>query len=308
MNFRYLKLKLIALFVRIYGKERWIKRAYLNFFKKKLNLEQPVTFNEKLQWLKLNDKLIENTKFADKFFVREYIEDKIGSDHLIPIIKFISPNNLNKTEFVNLKNGCVIKATHGSGWVDIFREEDLKNVNWDSKLEEYRHWLSMNYYNYSFEPQYKKIEPSIIIEELLLIENTLPIDIKVHCFNGEPIFIHLATDREGKSARAFYDKNWIRLDFQWSPVDKKGKLKKGVSPDVEKPDNLDEILDIASKLSKDFIYVRVDLYNVGGKVYFGELTFHPGSGFDVFFPEEFDIFYGSLLDISNRSILKNNFY
>ena len=298
-----LKIKTISIIIIIYGKKRWIERAYKLFFKRNIVWNQPKTFNEKMQYFKLFDKKIEFTNYADKFLVRSYVKDVVGENILIPVLHCLSKQQVRDFDFSILQNSCVIKGTHGSGWVDIIRERNITDVDWKLKKEMYMSWMSMNYYNYSFEPQYKRLLPGLIIEELLLEQDALPADIKVHCFNGVPTFIHVATDREGESGRAFYDTEWKRMPFHWTPIDKKGKEKKVISQDLMRPSNLLEILEVSQKLSALFQYVRVDLYNVNNKIYFGELTFHPGSGFDVFIPSNFDIVFGDKLDINQRSII-----
>lgn len=304
MVWRFRRLKFLAFIMAVYGKERWIKKVSKQTFNKEFNHCNPETFNEKIQFLKLVDKQLEHTIFSDKFKVRNYVKEVIGEKYLIPVYAYLTAEEVKDYNFSSLQKSFAIKATHGSGWVDIIREKDLVKIDWEKKRKLYMTWLTMNYYNYSFEPQYKRLKPGLIIEHLLLEGNSLPEDIKIHCFEGVPKYIHVATGRESKSGRAFYDTEWNRLPFHWTPVDKDGFQQKLKSKDLLKPSNLNEILDVAKKLAQYFHYVRVDLYNVEGMIFFGELTFHPGSGFDVFFPNEYDSILGGYLDISERTILR----
>ena len=204
----------------------------------KLNLSFPKTFNEKIQYFKLHDSKISQSIYADKELVRLFVEEKLGPELLIPVIKVLNKSEVKKFDFSSLSVDCVLKATHGSGWVEVLRNVRLKNFDIIYLKKLLNLWLKFNYYYFSLEPQYQKLKPKIIIEKLMLEQGELPIDYKFHCFNGRVEFIHVATGREGDSGRGFYDSQWKELNFFWSPLSKNKKFKKKRSNNIKKPDNL----------------------------------------------------------------------
>jgi hypothetical protein len=303
--FLFCSIKLRILLIRfLYGKIKWTRRAFRKKFNFELNLDNPKTFSEKIQFLKLYDEKIQNTFYADKYLVRHFVSSVIGSNYLVPCIKYLSAKELDVFDFNSIQKDYVIKASHGSGWVEIVFYSQLKAEDILNLKRRLKKWLSINYYKFSFEPQYKNLMPGLIIEEMLLDDGKLPNDYKFHCFNGVVKFIHIAMNRgQDEEIRLFYTRDWEKLDFKWSPLDKRKKFKKSFLGTLSRPENLDDLLHIAEKLSEYFLYVRVDLYSIREKIYFGELTFHPGSGFDVFEPFDFDYYYGECLDVSSKSLL-----
>ena len=295
-------LKLFFLIMRAYylfhyfirSDEKAIIRRFKLVFGYMPDLSKPKTLNEKLQWLKLNERKDFHTIHADKFTVRKFIGDTFGEDLLIPLLykttnwRDINIENINKVP-------CVIKSNHDSGGVKIIR--DLKDINWNKIRTKCKYWLSLNYYYISRQWQYKNIKNRIImVEELLLTKKgKIPHDFKLHFINGVLNFIYVSYDREGVNDRCIYDCNWNRLNFMW--IEKENFRQNMNTSIVPKPASFDRMVEIGSKISKEYKYVRVDFYDVDGKLYFGEITHHHGGGFDLFFPENFDLIYGEKLSL-----------
>ncbi|MHA2685855.1 ATP-grasp fold amidoligase family protein [Vibrio harveyi] len=293
-TFHKIKYFVKCIAVNLSSDEELMKRQFKNYQDYSLDLESPKTLNQKLQWLKLNDRTPLHTICADKINVRSYIEKKLGSkENLIDLLKvYNSPFEITKESLPNSK--FVIKSSHYCG--DYFIVRDKNNLDLDEVKNKFIKTLNCNIYHHGREWQYKHVPRKIIAERLLEDERgRIPNDIKIHCFNGEPKFIYLSVDREGGNYRNIYDVNWNVLDFSWT---RKGKdiTKFNIKP-MSKPELLDEALSIARKLSSEFKYLRVDLYFVNGKIYIGELTFHQGSGYDRILPYEWDEKLGELLDL-----------
>ncbi|MBU2938625.1 glycosyl transferase [Lacinutrix sp. C3R15] len=250
------------------------------------NFENPKTFNEKLQWLKLNDRTPLHTICADKYKVREYVKEKIGEDYLIPLVletknvRDIVPENLPDYPFI-------IKTNHDSSGGIIVR--DKSKHNWINVQNTLAKFLNINYYYRYKEWQYKNIERRVVVEKLLMDENGgIPFDYKMHYFNGKLIFTQVDIDRQIDHRRNLYDANWNLLDIQW--IYKTGR-------DVEKPKLYDKMIALGETFAKDFCYIRVDFYHVNDKIYFGELTFHAESGCGAFTPGHYDTDFGELLKL-----------
>lgn len=250
-------------------------------FPKKLDLNNPTTFNEKIIWLKMNYHYPDAHTLADKVLVKEYVKKIIGDKYLIPNIAIY--NNVEQIDWKNLPSSYVLKANHGSGWNIICTNKSNLNVR-DAKRKLSK-WLRTNYYNIGKEYQYREIKPKILCETY--IENTSqnPLtDYKIFCFSGKPRFVQVDFDRFAKHTRSYYDINWELIPFTiLYPVSKKKLLK---------PESLDEMLAISEKLSQDMLFARIDLYYYKKQVYFGEITFHPEGGFGPFMPKEYDFILG----------------
>ncbi|WP_050660357.1 ATP-grasp fold amidoligase family protein [Gallaecimonas pentaromativorans] len=289
-----LKYLLKKIFFEMYPDSWSVKRQYRKFIGEPLDLKSPKGFNEKIQWLKLNDRHPIQTICADKLRVRDYVEDRLGSkNNIIPILRiFDSPHQLSLESLPEVP--FVIKTNHYCGDYEICR--DKNNIDIESLKIRYIKTLNCNIYHHGREWQYKNIDKKIIVEALLMDENgKIPSDIKIHCFDGIPKFIYVASDREGGNYRNIFDPSWKKLDFTWT---RKGKDTSRFNKfNIDKPDNLDEMLEIASKLSEGFKYVRVDIYASGRDIYVGELTFHQGSGYDEILPKFWDLELGSYIKI-----------
>ena len=267
-------------------KKQYIKDRWESTFNKKLNLENPTTFNEKIQWSKLyaNNNLAKLC--ADKIKVLDYVQDKIGSEYINEIIA-IYPNTKN-IDFSKLPQQFVLKANHDSGSVLIVK--DHNNVDFD-KLKCIERNLKINYGRFSKEWVYDDIKPQIIIEKFLESEDGKSLkDYKIFCFNGQPKIIQVDLERFEGHRRNLYDTNWDRLDLEIENPN--------ADYDVEKPELLNEMLEMTEILAKPFNHVRVDWYIHKDRLIFGEMTFFHGSGFQKFNSLEWEEKMGSWFEIS----------
>ncbi len=260
-----------------------------------LNISKPRSLNEKLQWLKLNDKRQILVQHADKLAVRDYVRNQFGEDYLIPLFNVFKSYKEIKIE--NLPDEpFIIKTTHDSGNFHIVK--DKFQANWNI-IKADMHWaLRRNYYWIDREWQYGEIEPKIIVEKLLQDEGKIPNDYKFNCFNGKVEFIYVSVDREGINKRNIYSRDWEPLLFTWAKKYKNHKELRG--PEIEPPLNFERMIEIAEKVAENYDYVRVDLYNINGHIYFGEITHCHGGGFDQIQPEDWDFRLGEKLKIGTR--------
>jgi len=274
-----------------------ISLRYKKNFGKSPNLANPKTLNEKIQWLKLNDRSPLHTQCADKYAVRDYVSSIIGNEYLVPLrfqtknVRDIIPENLPDTPFI-------IKTNHDSGGGIIVKE--TSTVNWKNVQEELAERLKCNYYKSSKEWQYKHIEPRIIVEDLLQDKTgSIPSDFKFHCFNGKVQMIQVDLGRGTQNHyRNWYSPDWKREPYKWSSPKGNGIYTDPSEEDVPKPKTLEKMIFLSEKLSEKFDYVRVDLYDVDGKIYFGELTFHHDGGFQPILPEKWDEILGQKLTLT----------
>ena len=271
----------------------YLKIRYKQISGKKLDFKNLQTLNEKIQWKKIYDKKPIYTICADKYAVRDLIKEKIGGKYLIPLL--FDTNHPEKIDFDKIPLPFIIKTNHGSGQNIIIKKQ--KEINKKEIIKQCKKWLKTNIYYLGKEWQYKNIPPKILIEKLLLEEKRqIPKDYKFHCFNGKVEFIAVDTDRFGDHKRSFFDVNWKLLPFIWAP-NENGRSKYKIKKDIKKPKNLKNMIKIAEKFSKGFDYIRVDLYSIRNRIYFGELTFHPGSGFESFFPQKYDRIFRDKLNL-----------
>ena len=259
-----------------------------------LNLKNPQTFNEKLQWLKLYDRKPEYTMMVDKYRVREYIAKTIGEEYLIPLLGvWEDPEDI---DFDALPDQFVLKPNHASGNVVICR--DKRNLCQKETRKLTKNWLKREYYWSSREWPYKNIKPKIIAEELIADQI---VDYKFYCFNGEPKCLYLSKGLEDHATASisFFDLELKRLPFYRSDF-------RPFTDEPEKPENFAQMIEIARKLSEGIAFVRVDLYSVAGKIYFSELTFYPCSGYMPFEPEEWDYKLGEWIELPkiNKAIFQ----
>jgi len=265
----------------------YLKLRYKYYTGKKLNLKNPQTFNEKLQWLKLYDRNPLYTKLVDKYEVRKYIAETIGKEYLIPLIGVY--NNVEEIDWESLPNQFVLKCTHGSGANIICSDKSKLDIE-DAK-KKLKKWMKKNWYWFGREWAYKNVRPRIVCEKYMVDESGTELkDYKIFCFNGEPKLIQVDYNRFSGHKRNLYDINWNYL-----PV----SIKYPSYPNIiiTKPKKLKEMLELARLLSKDYPHVRVDFYYVNNKIYFGEMTFYHGSGFEKFIPKEFEFKMGNLLKL-----------
>jgi len=273
-------------FFRLIPDKIFIKRMFKYHFGYDLDLDNPRTLNEKIQWLKLNDRTHLHTKCADKFAVREYVKEKIGEEYLIPLLYHtknpvdITPGNLPDPPFI-------IKTNHDCGGHIIVR--DKADIEWKSTQADLKKKLKRNYHYAYKEWQYKNIEPRILVEKLLTDENgDIPPTFMFHCFHGKLAIVQDFREEEGQKLTSTYDDDWNVVDCEW-------KFKNGSFVDM--PKGFYKMRSLAETLAKKFYYVRVDLYNIGSEIYFGELTFTPSGGFRPFITPEWDLKLGDRLNL-----------
>ncbi|MCW7553203.1 ATP-grasp fold amidoligase family protein [Endozoicomonas gorgoniicola] len=258
-----------------------------------LNLDNPKSYNEKIQWLKLNDRTPLHTICADKYKVRDFVKDRIGKEYLIPL--FLETKKIEDIKPENMPDEpIVIKTNHDSGTVFIIR--DKSNANWELIREKIKKALSNNYYGITKEWQYKDIEPRIIVEKLLTDDmGRIPSDVKIFCSDGEPKFMLLCLDRE--TGVKFVH---LTMDFEIMPFFSNGQSFDMNSLNITPPQNLDLMLDLAKRLSKGLKHARVDFFNINGQIYFGEITFHDSSGFMKIDPLDWDYKLGEFVNINHK--------
>lgn len=271
--------------------EKFLTKKYKSIYKRKLDLDNPLTFNEKLQWLKLYDRNPNYTVMVDKYKAREYIAEKIGEQYLIPLIGvWESPNEI---DFDSLPNQFAMKCNHNSG-VGMCICTDKSKLDIKKVKKGLARGLKQDYYLIGREWSYKDVPRKIVAEQFLKSDAGGLTDYKIHCFHGVPKFILVCRDRFAESGLTedFYTPEWDLM-----PV-KRPNISNAETP-LKKPEKLNEMLALASKLSENIPFLRVDLYCVDSKVYFSELTFFPASGFAPFEPEEWDKTFGDWLKLPN---------
>lgn len=280
----------------IFSDKVYLKRKFKFYHQSNLDWNNLNTLNEKIQWFKIFDKNPKYTMLSDKFKARRYFEENFGIEYVVPLV-FETSNykDLTPENFPNFP--VIVKANHDSGNYRIIKDKtkvDFKKLQTDA-----RSWLYFNYYWEDREWPYKNIKPRILVEKLLLTKTgNIPNDYKLNCFNGKLEFVYVSIDREGINKRNIYDKNWKPLNFTWSKrFCDHSKLR---GPEIEPPDSFSLMVEFAEKIAKDFQYVRVDFYDVDGKLYIGEITQFHGGGFDKMLPYEWDLKFGSMLKINGK--------
>lgn len=266
----------------------YLKIEYQLVMGKKLDLKKPQTFNEKLQWLKINDRKSQYTHFVDKFEVRKYIAEEIGEEYLIPLLGVY--DNFDEIDFEALPDQFVLKPTHTSG--NVYVCKDKSQINYDELKREIGSWLKRQYYWVHREWPYQNVKPRIICEKYMVDESSEGLkDYKFLCFNGEVKCSFICLNRHSKAGLSmdFYDMNWNILPFE-RRYPNSGTL-------IPKPITFDKMVNYAEKLSRGMFFVRVDFYEVDGKLYFGELTLYPGAGLEEFTPESYDELLGSWIKL-----------
>jgi hypothetical protein len=251
-----------------------------------LNLKCPSRFTEKIQWIKLYDRTELRKKAADRLRVRHYVSDRIGENHLVPLHTVF--DKLTPDIWESLPGQFVLKANHGCGMVQIVG--DKTDANYSGIEQIAKRWMATDYFTIGREWVYKGLKRTTLAEKLLLDENgQIPSDYKFFCFQGQVEIIQVDFNRFGNQKRNLYDRNFNRVEGQL--------LYPNFEDDVSKPEGLDRAVEIAEALSKEFSFIRVDLYIVNKHVYFGELTNYPGNGFIEFRPESLELRLGSLLQL-----------
>lgn len=253
------------------------------------------TYNEKIQWVKLFDNDPLKTTLSDKYLVRSWIENNIGEQYLIPLLGVW--DNFDEINFEKLPDKFVLKTNNGSGTNLIVK--DKNHIDKNEAKRKFDRWMKTNFAFFGFEMHYKDIEPKIIAEKYIEDINGELKDYKFLCFDGNVHFCWIDSNRFTDHRRNVYNLDWELQE--WT----QHKYKNTDHP-ISKPDNFDLMVDLARRLCQGFSHVRVDLYNVNGKVYFGEMTFTNGSGFEKINPYEYNLMLGELWKIQKvSSIVKN---
>ena len=267
----------------------YLKLKFRKEMGKRLNLKKPQTFNEKMQWLKLYDRKPIYTKMVDKYEAREYIKEKIGEEYLIPLIGVY--NKFEDIDFKKLPNQFVIKCTHDSGGLVVCR--DKIKLNLKKVKEKINNSLKRNYFYGGREWPYKNVKPRIIIEKYMEDAKSKElVDYKFFCFDGEPKFIYISEGLENHSTAKI---SFLDMDFKRAKFERSDYKPFDIIPD--KPKNFEKMKELTKILSKNITFLRVDLYEINGKIYFGELTFTPCGGYLPFKPKEYDKILGELIKL-----------
>lgn len=282
-----------AIWARVGGNvsdETYLRWRYRFIFGKKLNLENPKSFNEKINWLKIYNRNPLYPKLVDKSEVKKYVSERIGEEYVIPTYGVW--NSFDEIDFDRLPNQFVLKSTNGGGGSGVVICRDKKKLDKDVAKQRLKKSMHTNW-KFEREWVYRDVKPRIIAEKLLS-EVEPPFDLsdyKFFCFNGEPRFCQVIKNRRSDETVDFYDMDWKLLPFN-------GLLTfKHSSTPTERPQNIEEMKTICRKLSKEMPFVRVDLYCVNQRIYFGELTFYPAGGIGTFSPAEYNEKIGELLSL-----------
>lgn len=272
-------------------------KMYLQLFyfattRKFINFKNPKGFCEKIQWLKVNDRRPEYSQLVDKLAVRDHIAEVLGEEYLFPLLgKWESFQDI---DFDSLPEQFVIKCNHDSGSTKVIKNKSLLTDEEINEMKEfYSARLKQDFYYAGREYPYKGIKPYIIAEQLM-IDETAPEksieDYKFFCFNGEPKVMFIATDRATDCKFDFFDMNFNHLDLV--------NIHPNADKPIPKPEKFDEMKELAAKLSQGMRHVRIDLYELNGKIYFGEYTFFHGGGFQLCHPEKWERQLGDWIDIT----------
>ena len=276
-------------FYRYMPDSSYLKKEYYSRFQRKLSLTDPKSFNEKIQWLKLYDRKPIYSTMVDKYVAKQYVAKIIGEEHIIPTLGVW--DRFDDIDFDSLPDRFVLKCTHDSGGMVICK--DKSSFDKKAARKRIKKCLKRNYYWAGREWPYKNVPRKIIAEKLLQGESGEEVkDYKVWCFNGIAKCTMVCRGRFSEEGlhNTFYDREWNVM------LVKRPSHPIAEIPD-EKPINYEKMIEIAEELSQRIPFLRVDFYEVGGKLYFGELTFYPAAGFEGFEPEEWDYTFGEWLQL-----------
>ncbi len=275
--------------MHIVPKKWYLKRQFRKYVGYPLNLDNPQTFNEKMQWLKLYDHNPLYTKMVDKYEAKKYVADIIGEEYIIPTLGVWT--NFDEIDFNKLPDQFVLKCTHDSGSIAICKDKE----NFDKKTakKNLTKGLRYNYYYAGgFEWPYKNVKPRIIAEQYMVDDSQKELtDFKLMCFNGKVQCTFTCTGRNTDRGLhvTFYDKDWKKMSFtRHYPIE---------SLAMKKPANYEKMIRLAEKLAKSLKFARIDFYEINGKIYFGEITFFPGSGMEEFSPIDWDYQLGGWINL-----------
>lgn len=291
-----LKLKRFCLSLVFHSSHYFPDKVYLDllyyfYFGHRINWKNPMTFNEKLQWLKLYDRKPEYTMMVDKVMVKDYVSQLIGSEYVIPTLGVW--NNPDDITFETLPSQFVIKCNHNSGGLIICK--DKSTLNQKNAKKKLRKSLKENFFYVGREWPYKNIQKKVFVEKFMSDDSSNELnDYKFYCFGGKPELVMFSTGRyQGKLCFDYYDMHWNKLNLEWDQPNS--------SAEIPCPVCFSEMKDIATKLSQGIPHVRVDLYCINGRPYFGELTFFDASGFGHFSPSYWNLKLGNLIQLPQKN-------
>lgn len=270
----------------------YLRLFYFATTGRRINFKNPEGFNEKLQWLKIYDRDPARGKLVDKLALREHIKEVWGEEHLFPLLGYWK--SFDEIDFSQLPNGFVLKCNHDSGSTKVIRDKTaMTEADMEALRKHFTKRLKQDFFYAGREYPYKGLKPYIMAEQLMIDENDPQKsieDYKFFCFDGEPKIMFVATDRGTSCKFDFFDMDFNHLDiFNIYP---------NANKTIEKPAMFEEMKEVAAKLSQGMRHVRIDLYELGGKLYFGEYTFFHGGGFQLFHPEEWEQKLGDWIDIT----------
>lgn len=266
----------------------YMKIYYEYYSGKKLDLNHPKDFNQKIQWLKVYYRVPILHQLVDKYEVRSYVKEKVGEKYLNELIAVYDyPKEI---DYDRLPQKFVLKATHGYHFNILV--EDKSKLNKTKARLKLEKWLRKDQYTRGgLEWAYKNVKPRFIVEKYLSEIGKKDInDYKFFCFDGEPKFLHVDIDRGSKHLRSYYDIDWNKLPITHESIGP-------IEGETIKPKNFNEMVEVAKKLAGTFPFVRVDLYNLDGVIIFGEMTFYPADGRLEFIPEEYNKIIGDYITI-----------
>ena len=282
-------MNIIKNLLKILPDKLYLQLMYFKHFRKFINFNNPKNFNEKIQYLKLKYRSNELTEMADKYKVKQYVSKLIGNEYVIPTLGVWSTTE--EINFNELPKKFVLKCNNDSGGVVICKDKQALNIEETKKFLNSR--LNNNGFWYGREWPYKNIKPCIIAEKYMENngQNEL-IDYKFFCFNGQPKVVLVCSERfaSNNMCKTYFDENWNLLNIM--------EANHRIDKEQKKPQSFEKMKIISQKLAKDMPFVRIDFYEIEGKLYFGEITFFPASGLEKFKPEKWNNIFGDMIDIS----------
>lgn len=282
-------MKIIRKLTRTLPDKLYLQIMYYKHFRKFINFKNPVTFNEKLQWLKIYDRKPEYTTMVDKYLAKEYVAEKIGSEYIIPTLGVWE--RAEDIDFDALPNQFVLKCNNDSGGIVICKDKSTLNKEEAVRLLSSR--LKNNGFWYGREWPYKNVKPCILAEKYMEDSKDGELtDYKIHVFNGCPRFVLVCKNRYGE-----HGMSETFLTTEWDRMSMRRANQPDSSEEIPKPARFEKMLDLAAALAKDIPFLRVDFYVVDQRLYFGELTFYPASGFKSFEPTDWDEKLGGYLSL-----------
>ena len=282
--------------VPLIGWEKWNRLQYRLLHRYWPNFRSPITFLEYLQWMKYYGPASELSPFVDKVSAKYYVSRAIGDDYVIPTLSVVRPGGA--IDYDNLPDAWIAKSAHAAGWNYLHRGGAFSKKVVDSKVHR---WLSKNYFDIGGENNYRYIPPKVLFEPLISAPNEDLVDYKIWCFKGAAVFIGLHGDRANGAKGEIFTLNFEATRLSYPDI----KNWAGVT--LPKPKQMEKLVSLAERLAEPFNFVRVDLYEVDNKIFFGELTFTPGDGLNIRIPYDEDLRLGELLKERSKKNIQVNY-